>query len=206
LGVATTAAGTRVWVADANKTVYVYDAHGALLGSWAAGGLPKNAAVEGIATHGTDVWVLANSTSKDKVFRDAGAAGLRSGSQTATSSFGLTSADTNPKGILTDGASLWVVDDGTSADRVFKYTLTGTLLGSWTIDPANTHPTGLTINPNNVSDVWVVDNGTDKVYQYTGAAGRTSGSQVASATFALAAGNTNPQDIADPPVSGLLPS
>src|SRR5205823_7668000 len=53
--------------------------------------------------------------------------------------------------------------------------------------------------PANVSDIWIVDNGTDKVYQYTAAAGRTSGSQNAAATFALAAGNTNPQDIADPP-------
>ena len=44
-----------------------------------------------------------------------------------------------------------------------------------------------------------MDNGTDKVYQYTAAASRTSGSQNAAATFALAAGNTNPQGIADPP-------
>ena len=44
-----------------------------------------------------------------------------------------------------------------------------------------------------------MDNGTDKVYQYIGAASRTSGSQNAAATFALAAGNTNPQGIADPP-------
>lgn len=51
-GLATTAAGTTVWVADANKTVYVYDNHGVLLGSWAAGSLPKNATVEGIATNG----------------------------------------------------------------------------------------------------------------------------------------------------------
>src|SRR5207302_10586373 len=119
--------------------------------------------------------------------------------QNAASKFSLNSADTNPKGIVTDGVSLWTVDDGTT-DQVFKYTLTGGLLGSWTIDPANTHPTGLTINPSNVSDIWIVDNGTHKVYQYTGAASRTSGSQNASATFALAPGNTNPQGIADPPV------
>jgi len=37
------------------------------------------------------------------------------------------------------------------------------------------------------------------VYQYAGARSRTSGSQSASATFALTAGNTNPQGIADPP-------
>jgi hypothetical protein len=86
---------------------------------------------------------------------------------------------------------------------VFEYTLSGTLLGSWTIDPANTHPTGITINPNNVSDISIVDNGTDKVYQYIGAASRTSGSQNAGATFALAAGNTNPQGIADPPTADM---
>jgi hypothetical protein len=69
------------------------------------------------------------------------------------------------------------------------------------------NPTGITINPNNVSDIWIVDKGTDKVYQYVGAATRTSGSQSAAASFALAANNTNPQGIADPPTAGdLLPS
>jgi hypothetical protein len=43
-----------------------------------------------------------------------------------------------------------------------------------------------------------VDNGTLKVYPYTAAAGRTSGSQNAAATFALNPYDTNPQGIADP--------
>ena len=42
------------------------------------------------------------------------------------------------------------------------------------------------------------------MYQYTAAASRTSGSQAAAATFALAAGNTNPQGIADPPAPGTI--
>jgi hypothetical protein len=75
----------------------------------------------------------------------------------------------------------------------------GSLLGSWTIDSANSTPTGITIDPANVSDIWIVDSGTDRVYQYTGAASRTSGSQSAATSFALSAGNTNPQGIADPP-------
>src|SRR5262249_58168864 len=99
---------------------------------------------------------------------------------------------------------VWVVNDGSSSDKVYKYTLAGALLGSWITDPANASPTGLTINPTNVSDIWIVDSGTDKVYQYTNAAGLTSGSQNAAATFALAAGNANPQDIADPPPEMLL--
>src|SRR6185369_1599544 len=86
------------------------------------------------------------------------------------------------------------------------YTLTGTLLGSWTIDAANAHPTGITIDPNNVSNIWIVDNVALKVFQYNGAATRTGGSQSAAATFTLAAGDTNPQDIADPPPAGLMQS
>jgi hypothetical protein len=203
-GVAANAAGTTEWVVDANKNVYVYSPGGTLLGSWSAGGLSSSAQLTGIATNGTDIWLVDSSA--DKVYKYAGAASRLSGSQTAASSFSLSvhghSGNGNPQDIVTDGTSFWVVDG--TAHMVFKYTLTGALLGSWSIDPADTHPTGITINPNNVSDVWIVDNGTDKVYQYVGAAGRTSGSQNAAATFALAAGNTNPQGIADPPPADML--
>jgi hypothetical protein len=201
-GVATTAAGSTVWVVDANKNIYVYDNHSVLQGSWSAGGLPNHSTVEGIATNGTDIWLVANSPSKDKVFKYTGAASRLSGSQSAASSFGLNSADNTPKDIVTDGSSFWIVDG--SALKVFKYTLSGSLLGSWSIDLANAHPTGITINPTNVSDIWIVDNGTDKVYQYVGTASRTSGSQNAAATFALNPYDTNPQGIADPPPPEML--
>lgn len=42
------------------------------------------------------------------------------------------------------------------------------------------------------------------MYQYDNARSRTSGSQSAGAKFALSAGNTNPQGIADPPAAGDL--
>jgi sugar lactone lactonase YvrE len=202
-GVAANAAGTMEWVVDANKNVYVYSPSGTLLGSWSAGGLSSSANITGIATNGTDIWLVDSYT--DKVYKFTGAASRLSGSQNPSSSFNLVShrnGSTNPQDIVTDGTSFWVVDG--SSPKVFKYTLSGSLLGSWSIDPANTHPTGITINPNNVSDIWIVDNGTDKVYQYIGAASRTSGSQSAGATFALAAGNTNPQGIADPPTADML--
>jgi sugar lactone lactonase YvrE len=202
-GVATTAAGTRVWVVDANKNVYVYSNHGVLLGSWSATGLSSRSQLTGIATDGTNIWLV--DASSDKVYEYAGAASRLSGSQGASSSFSLASGrngDSNPQDIVTDGSSFWVVDG--SALKVFKYTLSGALLGSWSIDPADAHPTGITINPNNVSDLWIVDNATDKVYQYVGAAGRTSGSQNAAATFALNPNDTNPQGIADPPPPEML--
>ncbi|MFO0968009.1 MAG: Calx-beta domain-containing protein [Gemmataceae bacterium] len=194
-GVATTAAGTTEWVVDANKNVYAYSTGGTFLGSWTAGGLSSSAQLTGIATNGADVWLVDNYA--HKVYKYSGAASRLSGSQGATSTFQLSSSNTNAQDLVTDGASFWVVDG--SKLKVFKYTLSGSSLGSWTIDPANAHPTGITINPTNVSDIWIVDNGTDKVYQYTGAVGRTSGNQHAAATFALAAGDTNPQGIADPP-------
>ena len=45
-----------------------------------------------------------------------------------------------------------------------------------------------------------MDSGADRVYQFDNARTRTSGSQSPSTSFALAAGNANPQGIADPPV------
>jgi hypothetical protein len=206
-GAASNAAGDKVWVVDANKKVYVYNTSGGLLGSWTAGSLAGSAIVEGIATNGTDIWIV--DAKQDKVFRYTGAASRLSGSQNAASSFSLNSGNKDPKDIVTDGTSLWVVNSSTT-DKVFKYTLAGSWLGSWTIDAANSSPTGITLDPTNVSHLWIVDNGTDRVYQYDNATGRTSGSQSASTSFALAAGNTNPQGIADPPAasgsSAVLPS
>jgi hypothetical protein len=196
-GAASNAAGDKVWVVDANKNVYVYNSSGGLLGTWAAGGLASNATVEGIATNGTDVWLV--DARQDKVFRYTNAAGRLSGSQNAASSFSLNSGNTGPKDIVTDGSSLWIVNDSTT-DKVFKYTLSGSLVGSWTITGAGSSPTGITLDPAGGSQLWVVDSGTKRFYQFDNARSRTSGSLAPSTSFALAAGNTNPQGIADPPV------
>jgi len=202
-GAASNVGGNKVWVVDANKKVYVYNTSGGLLGSWTAGGLHVQAQLEGIATNGTDIWLVDNK--QDKVFKYTGAASLLSGSQNAASSFNLNSGNGDPKDIVTDGASLWVVNDS-STDKVFKYNVAGSLLGSWTMTGAGSAPTGITLDPSSVSHLWIVDSGTDKVYQYDNAASRISGSQSPSVNFALAAGNTNPQGIADPPVAEMVSS
>jgi hypothetical protein len=198
-GAASNLAGDKVWVVDANKKVYVYNAAGALLGSWTAGSLAANATVEGIATNGTDIWIV--DARQDKVYRYAGAATRLSGSQNAVSSFNLTSGNSSPKDVVTDGTSLWVVN-AASNDKIFKYTLSGSSLGNWTISGAGSSPTGITLDPASPSHLWIVDSGTDRVYQFDAAVSRTSGSQSPSTSFALAAGNSNPQGIADPPVTG----
>jgi hypothetical protein len=198
-GAASTVAGDKVWVVDANRNVYVYNNSGSLLGSWTAGSVASNATIEGITTNGTDVWLV--DARQDRVYRYANAADRLSGSQNASSNFFLNSGNLSPKDLVTDGTNLWLVNDSTT-DRVFKYTMTGSLVGSWTIDSANKAPTGLTIDPSGVSQsIWIVDNGTDRVYEYTNSRSRNSGSQTAWVTFALAVGNTNPQGIADPPAA-----
>jgi hypothetical protein len=192
-GVASTAAGNKVWVVDGNKIVYVYDTDGKLLGSWTANGLTTP---EDITTNGTDVWIVDDGS--NNVFRFSNAASRLSGNQSAVSSFNLNSSNANAKGIITDGTHLWVVNDN-STDKVFKYTLSGSLVGSWTIDSNNGSPTGITIDPADVSNIWIVDGTDDAVYRYNAATGRTSGSQSAAHVFQLVGGNTNPQGIADPP-------
>jgi hypothetical protein len=195
-GVASNVVGTRLWTIDANGNVHVTDNRNFPLGYWTARSVIQP---EGIATNGTDVWIV--DAWSDKVYRYTGAASRTSGSQNAASSFKLNNNNRNPKDIVTNGTHLWVVEDGTT-DKVFKYTQSGSLVGSWTITTSGaTKPTGITLDPAAPSDIWIVDNGTDRVYQYNSAAARTSGSQSAATFFALAPGNTNPQGIADPPLA-----
>ena len=197
-GAASTAAGDKVWVVDANKKVYVYDTSGGLLGSWSVLGLKQ---IEGITTNGTDIWMV--DAKFDRLYRFDGEASRLSGSTYSDSAFDLNSGNAAPKDLVTDGTSIWVVNDA-GTDKVFKYNLAGTLLGSWTISTAGVSaPTGITLDPASPNHLWIVDSGTDRVYQYDAAVGRISGSQAASTYFALSAGNTNPQGIADPPVGDV---
>jgi len=197
-GATSNADGSTVWVIDKNKTVYVYDTTTGFQGSWTAEGLNSP---EGIATDGTSIWIVDGRAKR--VFEYSSAAGFTSGSHASSSDFALDGSNGKAKGITTDGESIWVVDDN-KTDRVFKYDVaSGSLAGSWVIDSANAKPAGITIDPSNVGDIWIVDDGTDEVFQYTAAASLTSGAQAADIVFSLAAGNTNPTGIADPPPVGV---
>jgi subtilisin family serine protease len=200
-GIATTAAGDRLWVVDKNRNVYVYSNSGSLLGSWTAGTLTSSATVEGIATDGLSIWIVDSRS--DKVFYYAGAASRLSGTAAATSYY-LNAANANSKDIVfgsdASGSFLWVVNDS-ATDKVFKYSFSATtgmsLKNSWTINTANKTPTGIAIDPANRSpDIWIVDSGTDRVYRY--ANGRTDTAPVMADYFALLTANSNPQGIADP--------
>jgi hypothetical protein len=98
------------------------------------------------------------------------------------------------------------VDNGAGGDTVFKYRAdAGLRLARWSIDPANTSPTGITIDPTGGSQsIWIVDRDLAQVFEYGNARGNTGG--LVLRRFALAAGNTRPEDIADPPVDSAIPT
>ncbi|MCP4853691.1 MAG: hypothetical protein GY903_04270 [Fuerstiella sp.] len=202
-GAAADATGNTVWVIDNDD--YVYDADGNLLRSWKATGLDRP---EGIASDGTNLWIVDRGS--DRVYYFAGGA-TRTTDAGATSNFPLDTGGGNkaPKGITygsLDGVPyLWVVNATKNVDKVFRYGISGSKEGNWTIDSTNADPKGITVDPANVDDMWIVDSKTDSVYQYSGASGRTSGNQNADGVFGLAAGNTNAQGIADPPTLGSIP-
>lgn len=192
-GIASNSTGTIQWVIDTSGAVFVYDNSANLLGTWSPQNIGKP---EGITVWGNDLWLV--DPSQDKVFLFSGGANLRTGKVNATSSFALNSGNLNSTDLVTDGSHLWVLNDTTSTDKVFRYTTAGVLEGSWTISTTDPSPSGITLDPNNVSHLWIVDASTRRVYQYDGATSRLSGSQDPSVSFALAATDTNPQGIADP--------
>ncbi len=158
-GIATNKDGSKLWDIDEKGDVFVYNNAGKLLGSSTAKGLGKP---EGITTDGTNIWIVDDDS--NRVFYFAGAAARLSGKVSATSSIALNRNNANAMDVVTDGTHLWVVNDTAKVDSVFRYTVSGVLEGSWQIDSANKTPTGLTIDPNDVNHIWIVDAGTDRVY------------------------------------------
>ena len=200
-GITTTGEGNPVWVVSEEgspERVYVYDTDGeTLLGDWTAKGLTEP---QGIATDGTDIWIVDSST--DRVQRYAGAASRLSGQQYKADSFQLAYGNSDPRGITTDGSMIWVVD--TDSDKVFAYQMDGTFVNWWNLDPDNSSPRGITINPSGGDGVWVVDGGDDAVYHYAQATLNHLGSQTAINVFDLAPGNDHPEGIADPTGNATL--
>jgi hypothetical protein len=177
--------------------MFIYTNTGTLLGQWT----PRNVGrPEGVTVWGNDLWVV--DPAGDRVYRFAGGALLRTGRVTPTSSFALNAGNLDAKDLVTDGTSIWVVNDTLTADRVFKYSVAGVLQGSWALSTSNPSPTGITLDPTNVSHLWTVDASTDRVYQYDAAAALVTGTQEPSISFPLVTGNGNPQGIADPFVPG----
>ena len=208
-GIASTSAGDKLWVVDKNRTVYVYNNSGGVLGSWTAGTLASTATVEGIATDGINIWIVDSKS--DRVFYYAGAASRTSGSQTAVS-YVLGSGNTNPKDIVYGkdaggNGFIWVVNDA-STDKIFRYAVTASsgaiaVRNSWNLNTNNKAPTGIALDPGAPSgDLWVLDNGsTKRVFKYTNGRDVTGSTSPSSAVAFTVSGLTSPQGIADPPTN-----
>ena len=215
-GVTSNASSGKYWLLDdQGGAARVYDtSSNQLLGSWQfrAEDGSRIRSAEGIATDGSSIWIVSRLT--DRIYRFDNGSTETEGTIHAESSFALDSSNATPYGLETDGNSLWVVNDSTNLWKTFTYTLDGTLLGSWDLDPANRNARGITIDPANPTDLLVINDGSrDELHRYTGATQINSGSLSASATYQLASENNNPSGIAyltigDPgigPVSDIDP-
>jgi len=195
-GITANVTGSNVWIANSDGRIYNYTSAGAHVANWDS----KIKDLQGVTTNGTHLWTVSDKA-KRVYYYPNGTTRANGSSVSPTSSFALNAYNSNPTDLTTDGKFIWVVNDGgsSSADMVFKYSLSGSYLGRWKLDSANSRPTGISVDPAGGNKLWVVDSGTDRIYEYSGATGSLSGGLIASKTYALAAGNTNPQGIADPP-------
>ena len=175
-------------------------------GCWAPGRPARWRATprrRGIATNGTDVWIV--DAKSDKVFKYTGAATRLSGSQNAASSFSLNSGNKDASDIVTDGTHLWVVNDS-STDKVFKYTRRRG--AGWEAGRSPRPACAVRRGSRSIRAIRVISGSSTAApiasISTTPPPAAPPARQSASTDFALAAGNTNPQGIADPPPPELV--
>ncbi len=192
--VASDPTGARTWTVAAAGLVAIARADGTPLGSWQASGISD---ASGIAVVGTDVWIIDGSTHRVDRFVDA--VGRTAGSQAAQGGFALTAADGAATGLVGDGTDFWVSDASGQGGRVFVYDRHGQALGSWATGAADPDPVGITLDPSGGTDLWTVDGSTGTIDRFAGGLSRRSGSHSFASASPLAAGNSDPVGIADPP-------
>ena len=192
-GVTTTVTGNPVWVVKSNEWVYVYDrTDDSFLGKWDAVG-PTVA--QGIATNGTDFWIVDDQ--RDRVYVYENASDWRSGSHSATRTFNLNNYNDDPTGIEVNGDTVWVTDS--RRDQVFVYSTQGQYQGKWNLDSQNGRSSGIATDAGG-NHLWVTDYDDGEIYYYEDATSRRGGQQSATATIELAANNQRPEGIADPAI------
>jgi hypothetical protein len=108
----------------------------------------------------------------------------------ATANYSLAAANSNARGVASTvaGNKVWVIDGN---KYVYVYDTNGVLLGSWLANGLTT-PEDITTNG---TDIWIVDDGANKVFRFAGAASRLSGNQSAASSFSLNASNYDAKGI-----------
>lgn len=198
--IAAAADGSKLWVLDKDKNVNMYLPDGTAKGFWKADGLGKEP--QGIAIDTADIWMADQSR---KIYWFKGAVGNAAGITDKPEKTLAPPMTGNLKGIVTDGTSLWVVTEG-GTDYVYRFTIvrdgsgtpTGlTQTGLWKLAAANAKPTGITLDPSGASmSLWIVDEGSDSVYEYANGRAQTSGTGTVVNSFHLSATDVAAQGIA----------
>ena len=167
---------------------------GSSSGSWTAGSLANNATPEGIATNGTDI--CGSSTPRaTRSIATPGPPAACPAARTRPAASALNSGNTNPKDIVTDGTHLWVVND--SSDRQGLQVHALRFARRKLDDRSGQGADGHHHRPRQRrATSGLSDSGTDRVYQYTAATSRTSGSQAAASSFHVANGNSQGMAVA----------
>ncbi|MFO0847151.1 MAG: putative Ig domain-containing protein [Gemmataceae bacterium] len=168
---------------------------GTEVGRWTAS---DATAPEGVTVANGALWLVDRAAGR--VLRYDGGAVRRSGSAAATAAFPLAAGNAAPSDLVTDGSTVWVTDDAAAA--VFVYAAAdGAPLGRWGLDGDNAAPSGITKDPSGGTDLWVVDRAKKVVFHYRDGTGLRSGQAAAAGTFWLDPADTDPEGIADPPVT-----
>jgi RHS repeat-associated protein len=221
-GIAANSQGTRLWVVDSRKDVFVYDGFGTEIGRWHAQGTNQP---QDIATDGTDIWIVDGASRKILYYANAALLEGEPGTIKATAAMDLWGGKSGPAkhdkptGLVYRDYKLWVTDlrsnGGGQRDAVYVYEFTkngaNSTIGQpyvWYLDAQNTNPRGITLNPGNSNDknLWVIDKDEKKVFVYSQGVDYTANStHSADSTFDLVDDqdenrNIFPEGIADPPV------
>ena len=142
-----------IWIVDRTAAkVFKYSLEGPLLDEFPLA--PSNQDATGIATDGSNFWVL--DADDKQVYRY----NLDGGPELVP--FDITTSSTDLNGIATDGTSIWILDSGTG---VFRYSSAGVYQNqTFTLEDENTGASGLTTDG---TTIWVVDRDVDRVFSYT---------------------------------------
>jgi endonuclease/exonuclease/phosphatase family metal-dependent hydrolase len=174
---------------DDGDVPYFIDVRAAISGDLSYNGLdPSNVSLLNLDNDDALVtrFFVVNDGTPDRTFEYAA-------DGKAIRDYGIDPGNTQPRGIVasSNGATLWVIDRNRN---VYVYSNSGARLGLWT---AGTLPSTATVEgiATDGKHIWIVDSKTDRIYFYSGAATRLSGSQAADTSYLLASGNTNPKDL-----------
>ena len=158
--------GTTMWVLDSSdEKVYAYTlATGARDAGKEFDLVGQDDSLSGLWSDGTTMWMETGPLFGTDTPNRLLAYTLATGARDTGKEFNLASANSDPRGVWSDGTTMWVVD--TDDDKLYAYTLsTGARDAGKEFDlaSANSVPQGIWSDG---TTMWVADSSPDKIYPY----------------------------------------